>query len=160
MRVIVQRVDRAQVTVDGGVVASIGSGLFCLLGVAGGDTEEDAAFIARKLIGLRVFGDGEGRMNLSVLELEPAGGILVVPNFTVCGDTRKGRRPSYAKAAAPEIGEALFERVCELVSAAGVEVGRGVFGAHMHCELVNDGPVTVIVDSESGPGRPESRSDG
>jgi D-tyrosyl-tRNA(Tyr) deacylase len=151
VRVVVQRVDQARVVIDDREAAAVGSGLMCLLGVAEGDTEEDAAFVARKLIGLRLFGDEEGRMNLSVLELDPPGSILVVPNFTVCGDTRKGRRPSYAKAAEPERGNALFEKVCDLIEEAGVKVGRGEFGAHMHCELTNDGPVTVIVDSNRGP---------
>ncbi len=160
MRVVVQRVNRAQVTVGGELAASICTGLLCFLGVAEGDTEADAAFVARKLVGLRVFGDDQGRMNLSVLGLKPPGSILVVPNFTVCGDTHKGLRPSYGPAALPTLGEPLYNRTCDLIEQAGVEVRRGVFGAHMHCDLENDGPVTLIVDSGPHSRRGRDRADG
>jgi D-tyrosyl-tRNA(Tyr) deacylase len=150
MRAIVQRVSWAEVEIDGHLASRIGTGLMVLLGVAGGDTGEDADFVARKLSGLRLFPDDDGKMNLSLEDLDPKGEALVIPNFTVYGDTRKGRRPSYVAAAAPEAGEPLYESVCSRMEELGVRVGRGVFGAHMHCRLENDGPVTVIVDSARG----------
>lgn len=147
MRAVVQRVSGAELEIDGEVQAAIGRGLVALLGVAQDDTEEDAAFVARKIAGLRVFGDADGKMNLSVGELDPPGAILVVPNFTVCGDTRRGRRPSFAAAAPPAAGERLFEAVCRSVEDDGIVCARGVFGAHMHVRIENDGPVTVLVES-------------
>lgn len=132
-------------TVNGRVVADIGAGLLVLLGVASGDESAEAASMARRCFGLRVFRDADGRMNLPV---ESTGGaILVVPNFTVCGDTSRGRRPSYARAAAPADAEVLFDLFCSCLEAEGAEVARGVFGAMMDVELVNDGPVTLILDS-------------
>ena len=140
MRAVVQRVSSASVTVDRETIASIGRGLLILLGVKNGDTDEDADKLARKLLALRVFEDADGRMNLSV---EDAGGeILCVSNFTVYGDTRKGNRPSFVEAAAPAEAERLYERARERLNARG-----GRFGAHMAVELVNDGPVTVILDT-------------
>jgi D-aminoacyl-tRNA deacylase len=140
MRAVVQRVSSASVTVDGEVVSEIGPGLLVLLGVRTGDTDDDAERIARKLRALRVFEDAEGRMNLS---LEDAGGeLLCVSNFTVYGDVRRGNRPSFVEAAAPGEAERLYELVREKLGAEG-----GRFGAHMAVELVNDGPVTVIVDT-------------
>ena len=140
MRAVVQRVGSASVSVDGETIAAIGRGLLVLLGVKNGDTEEDADKLARKLVALRIFEDADGRMNLSVGD---AGGeILCVSNFTVYGDARKGNRPSFVAAAAPEEAERLYEKVREALGAKG-----GRFGAHMAVMLVNDGPVTVILDT-------------
>jgi D-tyrosyl-tRNA(Tyr) deacylase len=136
----VQRVSEASVTVDGEQLSRIGKGLLVLLGVRKGDGEDDADKLARKLLALRVFPDGEGRMNLSVEDV--GGEILCVSNFTVYGETRKGNRPSFVEAAAPEEAERLYERVREAVAAKG-----GRFGAHMAVELVNDGPVTLVLDT-------------
>jgi D-aminoacyl-tRNA deacylase len=140
VRAVVQRVSEASVTVDGEELSRIGKGLLVLLGVRKGDGEDDADKLARKLLALRVFPDGEGRMNLSVEDV--GGEILCVSNFTVYGDTRKGNRPSFVEAAAPEEAELLYERVREAVAAEG-----GRFGAHMAVELVNDGPVTLVLDT-------------
>ena len=140
MRAVVQRVSSASVSVEGEVVASIGRGLLVLLGVRSGDGEAEADWVAAKLEALRVFEDDDGKMNLSVRD---AGGeVLVVSNFTVYGDTRKGNRPSFVDAARPEVAEPLVERVRATLGARG-----GRFGAHMAVELVNDGPVTVLVDA-------------
>ena len=138
MRALVQRVARASVRVDGEVVGEIGRGLLVLLGVTHGDTAAEADWLAEKVRALRVFPDAEGRMN------EPLGAreVLCVSQFTLYGDTRKGNRPSYVAAAPPEVAEPLWERVCERLGAQ-----RGVFGAHMEVDLVNDGPVTVLVDA-------------
>ncbi len=139
MRAVVQRVSSASVSVDGGEVASIGRGLVILLGVRAGDGEAEADKVAAKLEALRVFEDSEGKMNLSVRDV--GGDLLVVSNFTLCGDTRKGNRPSFARAARSEEAEPLVERVR---AALGAEGGR--FGARMALELVNDGPVTLVID--------------
>ena len=140
MRAVVQRVSSASVSVENEVVASIGRGLLVLLGVRSGDGEAEADRVAAKLDALRVFEDDDGKMNLSVRD---AGGeVLVVSNFTVYGDTRKGNRPSFVDAARPEVAEPLVERVRATLGAQG-----GRFGARMAVELVNDGPVTVLVDA-------------
>ncbi len=140
MRAVVQRVSSASVSVEGEVVASIGRGLLVLLGVRSGDGEAEADRVAVKLEALRVFEDDDGKMNLSVRD---AGGeVLVVSNFTVYGDTRKGNRPSFVDAARPEVAEPLVERVRATLGAQG-----GRFGARMAVELVNDGPVTVLIDA-------------
>lgn len=140
MRAVVQRVASASVTVDGDTVASIGRGLLILLGVHEDDDEAAADKLAGKLQALRIFEDGDGRMNLSVRDVE--GQILCVSNFTVYGDTRRGNRPSFTAAARPERAEELYERVRERLGAEG-----GAFGAHMHVELVNDGPVTLVTEA-------------
>jgi D-aminoacyl-tRNA deacylase len=140
MRAVVQRVSRAAVTVDGEEVSRIGRGLLVLLGVKAGDGEVDAERIVRKLLALRIFEDGDGKMNLSVGDV--GGEILCVSNFTVYGDTRKGNRPSFVEAARPEDAEALYERV-----RAGLGARGGRFGARMAVELVNDGPVTLLVET-------------
>lgn len=146
MRAVVQRVSEAVVRVDGAVVGAIGPGLLVLLGVAPGDNEEGARWLAARIAGLRVFADDEGKMNRSVIER--AGGVLVVSQFTLYGDCRKGRRPSFVGAALPEIAEPLYERFCALLAAEGVTlVERGRFGAHMHVAMLNDGPVTLILDT-------------
>jgi D-aminoacyl-tRNA deacylase len=137
---VVQRVSAASVAVDGSSVASIGPGLLVLLGVRAGDDEAAADRIARKIRALRVFEDEAGRMDLSVSDV--GGAILCVSNFTLYGDTRKGNRPSFVEAAAPAEAEPLYERVRSELGAAG-----GVFGARMAVELVNDGPVTLLVDA-------------
>jgi D-aminoacyl-tRNA deacylase len=139
MRAVVQRVASASVTVDGDTISSIGPGLLILLGVHEDDDEAAADKIADKLQALRIFEDADGRMNLSVRDVE--GEILCVSNFTVYGDTRRGNRPSFTAAARPEGAEELYERVRERLGAKG-----GVFGAHMQVELVNDGPVTLVTD--------------
>ena len=139
MRAVVQRVSSASVTVDGERVGSIGRGLLVLLGVRDGDGEEQADRIARKLAALRVFEDGDGKMNLSVRDV--GGDVLVVSNFTVYGDARRGNRPAFVEAARPEVAEPLVERVRDALGAEG-----GVFGARMQVELVNDGPVTIVLD--------------
>ncbi len=139
MRAVVQRVSSASVSVDGERVASIGHGLLVLLGVRDGDGTPEADKVAAKLDALRVFEDADGKMNLSVRDV--GGEVLVVSNFTVYGDTRKGNRPSFVTAARPEHAEPLVERVRETLGAEG-----GRFGEHMAVELVNDGPVTVLLD--------------
>lgn len=145
MRAVVQRVSRAEVRVDGAVVGSIGRGLLVLLGVAQGDGESEARFLADKVARLRVFEDEAGKMNRSVADA--GGGVLVVSQFTLLGDARKGNRPSFTAAAPPEVANALYERFCALLGERGLLVARGVFRARMDVELVNDGPVTILLDS-------------
>jgi D-aminoacyl-tRNA deacylase len=148
MRVLVQRVSKASVTVDGNVTGQIGWGLLLLVGIRDGDTEAELDWMARKITQLRVFADAEGRMNL---DLRAAGGaLLAVSQFTLYGDARKGNRPSYITAARPEAAEPLFERFCAVLQDhTGEAVARGVFGAHMDVELVNSGPVTLMLEREA-----------
>jgi D-tyrosyl-tRNA(Tyr) deacylase len=145
MRSVVQRVSRAAVRVDRRVVGEIGPGLLVLLGVAAGDGEEDARWSADKIAQLRIFEDAAGKMNRSVEEV--GGGVLVVSQFTLLGDARKGNRPSFVAAAAPEVANALYERVAVRLRERGLAVATGVFRATMEVELVNDGPVTLLLDS-------------
>ncbi len=145
MRAVVQRVSRASVTVESRVAGSIGRGLLVLLGVGQGDSEADGDYLAGKLAGLRVFPDEAGLMNRSVSDV--GGALLVVSQFTLYGDCRRGRRPSYSEAAPPEQAERLYEHVCARLRAAGLEVAQGVFRAMMDVELVGDGPVTLLLDS-------------
>jgi D-aminoacyl-tRNA deacylase len=145
MRAVVQRVSRASVTVDGRIAGEIGCGLVVLLGVANKDQPSDVQYIAAKIRGLRIFPDPGGRMNRSVEEAE--GAVLLVSQFTLLGDARKGRRPSYDEAAAPAVAQALYESVARELSGAGLTVATGVFQADMQVELVNDGPVTILLDS-------------
>jgi len=145
MRALVQRVTRARVTVEGRVSGAIGCGLLVLVGATHEDVEADADWTARKVAGLRVFADGEGLMNRDVREA--GGGILAVPQFTLYGETRRGRRPDFVQAARPEHAEPLFERFCVTLAGEGVTVARGVFRAHMEVELTNDGPVTLMIES-------------
>ena len=145
MRAVVQRVRRASVTVDGQVVGAIGSGLLVLLGVGRDDAEGDAAYVAGKIHDLRLFADAEGRMNRSVAEV--GGAVLVVSQFTLFGDCRRGRRPSYGAAAPPDRARALYEALVARLRSAGLPVRTGEFQAMMDVELVNDGPVTVLLDS-------------
>ena len=145
MRAVVQRVARAEVRVDGAAVGAIGAGLAVLLGVGRGDTAAQADRLAARLARLRVFPDEQGRFDRSLLDT--GGAALVVSQFTLYGDTAKGHRPSFSDAAPPEIAEPLYERVCAHLSDEGVNsVERGRFGAHMQLELVNDGPVTIVVE--------------
>lgn len=145
MRVIVQRAAEAEVTVDGASVGQIGPGLVALVGVACGDSERDAEFVADKLAHLRIFGDEQGKMNRSMLDV--GGAALVISQFTVYADCRKGRRPSFNDAAPPDVAEPLVACLTNCLERLGVPVARGQFGAHMVLRLVNDGPVTVIVDT-------------
>lgn len=145
MRAVVQRVTRASVDVDGASVGQVDRGFLVLLGVARGDAELDAAWSADKLLGLRVFEDDQGKMNRSILDVR--GGILVVSQFTILGDCRTGRRPSFTEAAAPEDAERLYLRFVELLTASGLHIATGVFRAMMQVSLVNDGPVTLLLDS-------------
>lgn len=147
MRVVLQRVSRASVTIGGECVASIGPGILLLAGVAVGDTEEEARKLAQKCAEMRIFPDGEGRFNLSLLETN--GEALVVSQFTLLADTRRGRRPSFANAAPPETAEPLVERFAEALRELGVPTQTGRFGAKMDIELVNDGPVTIVLDSKT-----------
>ncbi len=146
MRVILQRSKQASVTVDGKEVGAIDSGFVLLVGITHGDTEQDAAYVAKKIAGLRLFEDGAGKMNLSIEET--GGGILSVSQFTLYGDVRKGRRPSFTDAARPEVAEPLWLKFNEELRNCGLVVETGVFGAMMDVELINDGPVTMIVESK------------
>ena len=145
MRACIQRVSRAQVTVGGEVCGQIGRGLLVLLGVADGDTEAEARQVALKIASLRVFEDDQGKMNLSLAEV--GGQMLIVSQFTLLGDCRKGRRPSFDAAARPELAERLYEVFVRIVAEQGIEVATGRFRQHMEVELVNDGPVTLLVES-------------
>jgi D-tyrosyl-tRNA(Tyr) deacylase len=144
MRAVVQRVSHASVTVDDQQVATIGHGVVVLLGVTHGDGPEEADWLARKVAGLRIFEDRDGKMNLGLLDVE--GEALVVSQFTLYGDARKGRRPSFVDAAQPEIAEPLIERFVETLRGHRVETAMGVFGAHMLVNIHNDGPVTLILE--------------
>lgn len=146
MRAVVQRVKRARVVVAGEVVGEIGVGFLVLLGITHSDGDVQAAYLARKIAGLRVFEDADGKMNLCLSDV--GGAVLAVSQFTLYGDVRKGRRPSFSDAARPEQAEPLYQRFCQLLAAEGVAVAQGVFQAHMQVTLVNDGPVTLWLDSE------------
>ena len=146
MRAVIQRVSRARVSVEGCMTGEIGKGLLVLLGVATGDTETAAGYLAEKTLGLRIFEDDAGKMNLSVLET--GGAILVVSQFTLYGDARKGKRPSFDQAARPEEANRLYEYFVQRLRDAGIECETGTFQAMMDVELVNDGPVTILLDSE------------
>ena len=145
MRVVIQRVSRASVTVDGAVTGAIDGGLLILLGVGPDDGDAELAWMVRKLVGLRIFEDDDGKMNRSLTDV--GGGALVVSQFTLYGDCRKGRRPSFVGAARPEHAEPTYEAFCEAVAGQGVPVQRGVFGGDMAVQLVNDGPVTLVIDT-------------
>ena len=145
MRLVVQRVTRASVTVEGEIAGKIGKGYMVLAGAEAGDTEADARLCADKLAGLRVFVDDEGKMNRSVLDV--GGAILLVSQFTLLGDARHGRRPSFIAAARPEEAEPLLETMKAMLEEKGLHVETGRFRAHMDVELVNDGPVTILIDS-------------
>lgn len=145
MRAVVQRVSRAKVTVAGEVTGEIGLGLMVLLGVMEGDQPTDAVYLSEKLVGLRIFSDPEGKMNLSLADIQ--GAMLVVSQFTLAGDCRKGKRPSFITAARPEQAIPLYEQLVQEVRSRGIRVETGRFQQHMDVELVNDGPVTLLIDS-------------
>jgi D-tyrosyl-tRNA(Tyr) deacylase len=147
MRAVIQRVSRASVTVEGRVAGEIGRGFAVLLGVAAGDGDAEANWMADKIAGLRLFEDEAGKMNAS---LEDVGGaVLVISQFTLYGDARKGRRPSFSAAARPEPAELLVDRVVARLRSAGLQVATGEFGAHMDVEIHNDGPVTILLEREA-----------
>jgi len=146
MRAIVQRVSRCRVTVEGNIAGEIGAGLLVLLGVSKADNEAAADYLVEKIIGLRIFEDGEGKMNLSVQD--SGGAVLVVSQFTLYGDARRGKRPSFDAAARPEEAKRLYEYFVGKVRAAGLRCQTGQFQAMMDVELVNSGPVTILLDSE------------
>ena len=146
MRAVIQRVTRASVSVEGRVAGEIDAGLLILLGVSRTDNLESASYLAEKIANLRIFSDEAGKMNLSLLDV--GGSALVVSQFTLYGDTRGGRRPSYIQAAPPEEANRLYEEFIRSMRALGVDVKTGVFQAHMQVELANDGPVTILLDSE------------
>ncbi len=146
MRLVIQRVSHASVTVDGQVISSIGNGLMILVGVEKEDTEEDAKWLATKAAGMRIFNDSQGVMNCSVVDVD--GELLAISQFTLTASTRKGNRPSYFRAAGHELAVPMYEKFCSLLEeAAGRPVGKGIFGADMKVSLLNDGPVTIIIDS-------------
>ena len=146
MRIILQRVISASVTVEGSIAGEIGAGLLILVGVAGGDVEAEASRMAHKCAELRVFSDADGKFNRSLLDT--GGEALVVSQFTLFADIRRGRRPSFTSAASPDVAEPLMDAFAETLRSLGVTTKSGVFGAHMRVELVNDGPVTIILDSD------------
>jgi D-tyrosyl-tRNA(Tyr) deacylase len=148
MKVVVQRVSQARVTIEGDIVGEIGKGLMLLVGIGQEDQEQDVIWMADKLAGLRIFEDEDGKMNLSVEEIK--GGILSVSQFTLYGDCRKGRRPNFMAAARPEQAESLYEQFNTHLRGRGFQVETGRFGAMMDVSLVNDGPVTLIMDSRNG----------
>jgi D-tyrosyl-tRNA(Tyr) deacylase len=145
MRAVVQRVSRAAVTVAGAEVGAIGTGFVVLLGVGYGDTEADADYLADKIAHLRIFEDDAGKMNLSLRDVD--GAALVISQFTLYGDARRGRRPGFSDAAPPEPADRLYQYFCAALATYGVPVARGVFQAHMSVSLVNEGPVTLLLDS-------------
>ena len=145
MKILLQRVTRASVSIDEEVVGSIGQGLVIFVGVANGDTEKDAQYLAQKAAGLRIFPDKEGRFNLSALDMR--GELLVVSQFTLLADARKGRRPSFVEAAPPAEANEIFERFVEQTRATGLKTETGRFQQYMRVEIHNDGPVTIILDS-------------
>lgn len=148
MRIIIQRVRNASVTINGQLHSSIGQGMMILVGIEDADNEEDIAFLVKKVAAMRIFDDENGVMNLSVMDI--GGEVLVVSQFTLHASTKKGNRPSYIKAAKPDISVPLYERFCEELSTTlGKPVKTGVFGADMQCALINDGPVTIFMDSKN-----------
>ena len=144
MKAVIQRVSRAAVEVDGSIFSEIGKGFLVLAGFTHGDGQAELEWVVRKIIGLRVFEDDEGKMNRSISEIE--GAILVVSQLTLYADIRKGRRPAFVHAAEPRQAEQLYNRFCDMLEAEKIPVERGVFGAKMDIELVNDGPVTIIIE--------------
>jgi D-tyrosyl-tRNA(Tyr) deacylase len=148
MRVVIQRVQRASVTVDKAVVGEIGAGLLVLVGIEVSDLEEDIDWLCKKIVNLRIFDDSEGVMNRSILD--SGGNILSISQFTLMASTKKGNRPSYIRAAKGDISKPIYERFCTVLSnELGREVQRGIFGADMKVELLNDGPVTIIMDTKN-----------
>ncbi|MEN3042976.1 MAG: D-aminoacyl-tRNA deacylase [Fervidobacterium sp.] len=148
MRAVVQRVTKASVSVDSVIVGKINKGVVILLGVGKDDNIDDAKYMAEKIVNLRIFDDKNGKMNLSLLEVN--GEALIISQFTLYGDCRKGRRPSYTESASPLIAQQLYEKFVELVASYGVFVQTGIFGEHMEVEIHNNGPVTLLIDSKKG----------
>ncbi len=148
MRAVIQRVSGADVSVEGEMIAAIGTGLVVLVGVATQDTEQDAMTLATKLVGLRIFPDADRKMNRSIVDA--GGSMLLISQFTLLADVRKGRRPSFNEAAPPEIAEPLLATLAAAIEAEGVEVEQGRFGAMMDVSLTNDGPVTIVIDVVDG----------
>lgn len=146
MRAVVQRASRASITIDGKTTAAIGPGLVILLGIRASDTANEAKWLLDKIVNLRIFEDPDGKMNVSLADT--GGEMLIVSQFTLYGDCRKGRRPGFSDAAPPAIAEPLYNRFIEMAEESGLRVATGVFQAAMQVELVNDGPVTLLVDSE------------
>ena len=146
MKVLLQRVKKASVSIADELVGKIGQGLVVFVGVASGDTVEDINYLAQKVLNLRIFADSEGKFNLSVLDI--SGELLVISQFTLLADTRKGRRPSFVEAAPPEIAEKLFNQFLEQLKSSGLKVESGRFQQYMQVEILNDGPVTVTLDSK------------
>jgi D-aminoacyl-tRNA deacylase len=146
MRAVVQRVSKASVTVDGAIVGKIGKGFLVLLGIAHTDRDAEAAWLARKIAGLRIFEDDAGKMNLGLTDV--GGAVLAVSQFTLYGDARKGRRPSFVEAARPEHAQPLYTYFCDQLAAEGIHIERGVFQAQMKVALINDGPVTLLIETE------------
>ncbi len=146
MRIVAQRVSHAKVLIDGETVSQIDRGLLLLVGIKNDDAPADADFLARKCLNLRVFEDQQGKLNLSVLEIK--GEILAVSQFTLYGDTRKGRRPSFTEAAPPQVAQSLYRKFVEALRKSGLPVETGAFGKHMLVEIHNDGPVTLIMESQ------------
>jgi D-aminoacyl-tRNA deacylase len=148
MRAVIQRVTRASVTVDGKIVASIGEGLLVLVGIEDADTDEDISWLSGKIVNLRIFNDVNGVMNESVLDKQ--GDIILVSQFTLHAATKKGNRPSYIKASKPEVAIPMYEKmIAQLTQDLGKPIGTGVFGADMKVELLNDGPVTIVIDTKN-----------
>lgn len=145
MRAVVQRVGRASVSVDRKVVGQIESGLLVFVGVGQGDTQQDADYIATKILGMRIFQDDAGKMNLDVTQID--GSVLIVSQFTLFGDVRKGKRPDFTMAALPEDAKGLIEQIIQRINKADIPVQTGIFGAHMVVDIENDGPVTIMLDS-------------
>lgn len=148
MKAVIQRVKHAEVVVDGEIVGKVGAGFLVLLGVGQHDSEDDARYVAGKIAGMRIFSDPDGKFNLALADV--GGSVLLVSQFTLYADTRKGRRPSFVDAALPEPAAALVEKCAELIRQAGITVETGRFGAHMEVSLLNDGPVTILLDSKEG----------
>ena len=145
MRAVVQRVGKASVSVDRKVVGQIESGLLVFVGVGQGDTQQDADYIATKILGMRIFQDDAGKMNLDVTQID--GSVLIVSQFTLFGDVRKGKRPDFTMAALPEDAKGLIEQIIQRINKADIPVQTGIFGAHMVVDIENDGPVTIMLDS-------------
>ena len=148
MRAVIQRVTTADVTVDQQIIGAIQHGLVILLGVESGDTQADLEYLADKISALRIFSDANGKMNLSLIDVQ--GAALVISQFTLLADVRKGKRPSFTAAAAPDLANQLYEQFCARIAAAGIPVATGRFAADMQVRLINDGPVTLILDSRLG----------
>jgi len=148
MRAVIQRVLESSVTIDGNIIAKIGPGLLVLLGIEEGDGADDIAWLCGKIAKMRIFSDADGKMNLSLTDI--AGEVIVVSQFTLHASTKKGNRPSFLRAAIPSISEPLYEKFCHrLESELGKPIGRGIFGADMKISLINDGPVTISIDSRA-----------